>query len=63
MNQAPIHTLLLPNYRKMQANLLKKYLQELGRIIKNTVLAGKIMLVLETTMETGLTAKKMERES
>ena len=63
MNLAPIHTLLLPNHRKMQVNLLKKYIQGLGKIIKNTVLAGKIMLVLETTMETGLTVKKMGRES
>ena len=63
MNQAPIHTLLLLSLLKMQVNLLKRYILEHGKIIKNTVLANKIMLVLETTMETGLTAKKMEKES
>ena len=62
MNLVPILTLLLLKHLKKQANLLKRCIQELGKIIKNTELAGRIMLVLETTMETGPLAIKMVKE-
>ena len=62
MNLVLIHTLPLLKHLKMQLNLQERCIQELGKVIKNTELAGKIMLVLETTMETGPMAIKMVKE-
>ena len=58
--QEPILTLSLQQV-KMVLNQLPKFILEHGTKTKNQVLVNKIILVLDTIMDTGKMVKKMEK--